>query len=186
MAGVTLYGILWLEGANDLIAVHLQIPLYTTTEIARYAVFIGPVVAFWLTRRICIGLQRRDASMLTHGIETGIIVQLPNGGFEELERPATEEEAALLIEHPPASVTQPRQRHRRERAARTVQSRSAWASSRPGPTTSSSRASRWPRRPTATPMVTAATGTTATARSRAASGPRSARARPSRPTTRAE
>jgi ubiquinol-cytochrome c reductase cytochrome b subunit len=108
MAGVTLYGILWLEGANDLIAVHFQIPLYTTTEIARYAVFIGPVVVFWLTRRICIGLQRRDASMLTHGIETGIIRQLPNGGFEELERPATEEEAALLIEHPPASVTQPR------------------------------------------------------------------------------
>jgi ubiquinol-cytochrome c reductase cytochrome b subunit len=64
-------------------------------------------VAFWATRRICIGLQRRDASMLTHGIETGIIVQLPNGGFVELERPPTEEEAALLIEPPPASVTQP-------------------------------------------------------------------------------
>jgi ubiquinol-cytochrome c reductase cytochrome b subunit len=107
MAGVVLYGVLWLEGANDLIAMHFQIPLYTTTEIARYAVFIGPAVAFWATRRICIGLQRRDSSMLTHGIETGIIRQLPNGGFEELERPATEEEAALLIENPPASVTQP-------------------------------------------------------------------------------
>jgi ubiquinol-cytochrome c reductase cytochrome b subunit len=107
MAGITFYGIMWAEGANDLIAVHLQIPLYTTTEIARYAVFIGPVVAFWATRRICIGLQRRDASMLSHGVETGIIRQLPNGGFEELERPVTEEEAGLLIEHPPVSVTQP-------------------------------------------------------------------------------
>ena len=108
IAGITFYGIMWAEGANDLIAMHLQIPLYTTTEIARYAIFIGPVVAFWVTRRICIGLQRRDASMLSHGVETGIIRQQPNGGFEELERPVTEEEAGVLIQLPPASVTQPR------------------------------------------------------------------------------
>ena len=87
MAGVTFYGVLWLEGANDIIAVHLQIPLYTTTEISRYAIFIGPVIAFWVTRRICFGLQRRDAAMLTHGVETGIISQLPNGAFVEAERP---------------------------------------------------------------------------------------------------
>jgi ubiquinol-cytochrome c reductase cytochrome b subunit len=108
IAGVVFYGVMWLEGANDLIAEHLQIPLYTTTEVARYAVFIGPVVAFWATRRICIGLQRRDAAMLEHGVETGIIQQLPNGGFVEAERPVTEEEAAALIELPPASVTEPR------------------------------------------------------------------------------
>ncbi len=108
IAGVVFYGVMWLEGANDLIAEHLQIPLYTTTEVARYAVFIGPVVAFWVTRRICIGLQRRDAAMLEHGVETGIIQQLPNGGFVEAERPVTEEEAAALIELPPASVTEPR------------------------------------------------------------------------------
>ncbi len=133
MAGVVLYGVLWLEGANDLIAVHLQIPLYTTTEIARYAVFIGPAVAFWATRRICIGLQRRDASMLTHGIETGIIVQLPNGGFEELERPATEEEAALLIEHAAGVGHAAPQRHRRERAARSVPPRIGGPAPGPGP-----------------------------------------------------
>jgi ubiquinol-cytochrome c reductase cytochrome b subunit len=108
MAGVVFYGIMWLEGANDLIAVHLQIPLYTLTEIARYAIFIGPVIAFWVTRRLCIGLQRRDASMLAHGVETGIIHQLPNGAFVEAERPVTPAEAAALIELPPASVTEPR------------------------------------------------------------------------------
>jgi ubiquinol-cytochrome c reductase cytochrome b subunit len=102
MAGVTFYGILWLEGANDLIAVHFQIPLYETTEVARYAIFIGPVIAFWVTRRICIGLQRRDAQMLEHGVETGIIRQLPNGAFVEAERPLDEDEAAELIARPPA------------------------------------------------------------------------------------
>jgi len=102
MAGITIYGILWLEGANDLIADHFQIPLYTTTEIARWAIFIGPVIAFWATRRICFGLQRRDASMLSHGVETGIIQQLPNGAFVELERPLTEAEVAEIAAPPPA------------------------------------------------------------------------------------
>ena len=108
MAGVVFYGIMWLEGANDLIAVHLQIPLYELTEFARYAVFIGPVVAFWITRRLCIGLQRRDAAMISHGVESGIIQQLPNGGFVEAERPLTEREMAEMVELPPATVTVPR------------------------------------------------------------------------------
>ena len=107
MAGVVLYGVLWLEGANDMIAMHFADPAvhHDRDRPVRGVHRAGGGVLG--TRRICIGLQRRDASMLTHGIETGIIVQLPNGGFEELERPPTEEEAALLIEHPPASVTQP-------------------------------------------------------------------------------
>jgi ubiquinol-cytochrome c reductase cytochrome b subunit len=66
-------------------------------------------VAFWVTRRICIGLQRRDASMLEHGVETGIIRQLPNGAFVELERPVTEEEAAELISAPPTPLALPRE-----------------------------------------------------------------------------
>ncbi len=102
MAGITIYGILWLEGANDIIADHLQIPLYLTTEIARWAIFIAPVIVFWATRRICFGLQRRDASMLTHGVETGIIQQLPNGAFVELERPLDEGEVAEIAAPPPA------------------------------------------------------------------------------------
>ena len=110
MAGITIYGILWLEGANDIIAVHLQIPLYLTTEIARWAIFIGPVIVFWATRRICFGLQRRDASMLTHGVETGIIRQLPNGAFVELERPLSEGEVAEIAApspSPTAAITAP-------------------------------------------------------------------------------
>ncbi|HEY6498768.1 MAG TPA: ubiquinol-cytochrome c reductase cytochrome b subunit, partial [Streptosporangiaceae bacterium] len=107
MAGVVFYAIMWLEGANDLIADHLQISLYTTTEFARYAVFIGPVVAFWVTRRICIGLQRRDASMISHGVESGIIQQLPNGGFIEVERPLSEAELAAMVSPPPAPLTLP-------------------------------------------------------------------------------
>ena len=87
MAAVTFYGILWLEGANDVIADHLDISLYLTTEIARYAIFIGPVVAYWVTKRICLGLQRKDLHLLEHGVETGIIRQLPTGEYIEETRP---------------------------------------------------------------------------------------------------
>jgi ubiquinol-cytochrome c reductase cytochrome b subunit len=96
MAGVTFYGIMWLEGANDIIARWLDISLYVTTEVARYAIFIGPVVAYWVTKRICLGLQRKDNHLLEHGVETGIIRQLPSGEYIELTRPVSEEKRAIL------------------------------------------------------------------------------------------
>jgi ubiquinol-cytochrome c reductase cytochrome b subunit len=96
MAGVTFYGILWLEGANDIVARFLNISLYLTTEIARYAIFIGPVVAYWVTKRICLGLQRKDNHLLEDGVETGIIRQLPNGEYIEVTRPVSEEMRAVL------------------------------------------------------------------------------------------
>jgi ubiquinol-cytochrome c reductase cytochrome b subunit len=96
IAAVTFYGVLWAEGANDVIADKLQIPLYTITWIARVTIFVGPAIAFIVTRRICLGLQRKDRALLEHGLETGIIRQLPNGQFIEVERPLTEEERAPL------------------------------------------------------------------------------------------
>jgi len=96
MAVVTFYGVLWLEGANDIIADQLQIPLYTLTWIARVAVFVGPAVAYWVTKRICLGLQRKDAHLLEHGVETGIIRQLPSGEYVELTKPVDEDMRAVL------------------------------------------------------------------------------------------
>jgi len=96
MAGVTFYGIMWLEGANDIVARFLNISLYLTTEIARYAIFIGPVVAYWVTKRTCLGLQRKDVHLLEHGVETGIIRQLPDGEYIEVTKPVPEEKLAVL------------------------------------------------------------------------------------------
>ena len=87
IAVITWYGVMWLEGANDVIADHFNISLYLTTEIARYAVVIGPIVAYIVTKRICLGLQRKDAEMLLHGYETGIIYQRPSGEYIEIHAP---------------------------------------------------------------------------------------------------
>jgi len=93
---VCFVGVLLAEGANDVIADKLDIPLYTVTWIARVAVFVVPIGAYFVTKRICLGLQRKDAELLTHGVEMGIIRQLPSGEFVEDARPLTDEERAVV------------------------------------------------------------------------------------------
>ena len=97
VAAITFYSIMLLEGANDLIADHLDIPLYTVTWIARFAWFLGPAIAYYVTKRICLGLQRKDWALLEHGLETGIIRQMPSGEFIEVERPVSEERRAMIL-----------------------------------------------------------------------------------------
>ena len=87
VAAITFYGVLWIEGANDVVADKLQIPLYTVTWIARVAVIVGPIIAYVITKRICLGLQRKDREELLHGYESGIIRQLPDGEFIEVHQP---------------------------------------------------------------------------------------------------
>jgi ubiquinol-cytochrome c reductase cytochrome b subunit len=96
VAVITFYGILWAEGADDIIGNTLHISLELITEIARYAVLIGPVAAYLVTWRICLGLQRRDLRLLEHGVETGIIRQLPSGGYVAETRPLARQERAAL------------------------------------------------------------------------------------------
>jgi ubiquinol-cytochrome c reductase cytochrome b subunit len=108
VAAICFYGIMWAEGANDVLADKLQIPLYTITWIARVAVFVVPIGAYFVTKRICLGLQRQDAGLLTHGVEIGIIRQLPSGEFIEEERPLTEEERAVVVsKHVPPALPGP-------------------------------------------------------------------------------
>jgi len=96
MAVITGYGIMWAEGANDLIADHLDVPLYWITWAARVGIFVGPVIAYIITKRICLGLQRKDSHLIEHGVETGIIRQLPGGEFVEETRPVDDERLAVL------------------------------------------------------------------------------------------
>ena len=59
-AGITFYGLLQAAAANDQIAYHLKLDLYTVTWIFRIAVIAGPLLACTLTQRICLGLTRRE------------------------------------------------------------------------------------------------------------------------------
>jgi ubiquinol-cytochrome c reductase cytochrome b subunit len=88
VAGITLYGLLWAAAANDEIAYHLQIPLYTVTWMFRVLVLTGPALAFALTRMVCHTMEARRRDEATRGIETGQIVMTPEGGFTEIREPA--------------------------------------------------------------------------------------------------
>jgi ubiquinol-cytochrome c reductase cytochrome b subunit len=97
IAVITFYGILWAEGANDLLADFFNVPLYWITWAARVGIFVGPVIAYIITKRICLGLQRKDNHLIEHGVETGIVRQLPGGEFIEETRPVDEESLAVLL-----------------------------------------------------------------------------------------
>jgi ubiquinol-cytochrome c reductase cytochrome b subunit len=95
------YGVLWTSGGNDVIASTFHISLNATTWIFRVAIVTGPFLAYVVTRWICLGLQARDRHTVEHGVETGVIVRGPDGGFTEVERPATEEDKARLAPSAP-------------------------------------------------------------------------------------
>ncbi|PSK90554.1 menaquinol-cytochrome c reductase cytochrome b subunit precursor [Murinocardiopsis flavida] len=96
VAAITFYGVLWLAGSNDILSHTFSISLYTTTYIFRVAVLVGPVLAFIIAKRICLGLQRRDRETLEHGYESGTIQQLPSGEFIEVHKESSENMVHVL------------------------------------------------------------------------------------------
>ncbi|WP_219465704.1 cytochrome bc1 complex cytochrome b subunit [Nonomuraea rhizosphaerae] len=96
MAALTFYGILWLLGANDLIAANFHISLNWTTYIGRVLIFVGPALAYLVTYRICLGLQRADAGVIGHGVESGVVKRLSHGEFVEVHAPLADDIEAQL------------------------------------------------------------------------------------------
>ncbi|GEP33014.1 cytochrome bc1 complex cytochrome b subunit [Nocardioides szechwanensis] len=96
VALMTFYGLMWAAGGNDIIAIKLHLSINQITYFMRAAVFIGPVIAFFITRRWCISLQRHDEQKLLHGYETGIIMRSAEGGYSERHLPISDEAAYKL------------------------------------------------------------------------------------------
>ncbi|HYH33747.1 MAG TPA: cytochrome bc complex cytochrome b subunit [Nocardioides sp.] len=84
---LTFYIVLMLSGANDVIAERFDISLNAMTWAGRIGVLILPPIAYVLTYRICLGLQKHDREVLEHGLETGVIRRLPHGEFIEVHQP---------------------------------------------------------------------------------------------------
>ena len=104
VAGLTFYGLLVAAAANDQIAYHLHLDLYTVTWIFRVLVLAGPVLAFLLTRMICHALADRRRDEELHGRETGRIVMNPQGGYTEIREPARRAAPPRAIPHEPATT----------------------------------------------------------------------------------
>ena len=79
-----------ISGANDVIADKFNISLNAMTWAGRIGIVVIPIAAYYLTHRICLGLQQHDREVLAHGIETGILRRDAEGRFYEVHQPLSE------------------------------------------------------------------------------------------------
>lgn len=107
VAAITFYGALWGAASADLIATHFVVGLEATIHFFQTAAILGPIIAFEITRRVAIGLQRKDQELLLHGYETGRIVRLPGGEYVEVHSALTPHERWRLIRDEDAATTRP-------------------------------------------------------------------------------
>ncbi|MDH6449232.1 MULTISPECIES: cytochrome bc complex cytochrome b subunit [unclassified Streptomyces] len=99
VAWLSLYVVLLIGGGNDIVATHLHLSINAITWFVRVSVFVVPVLAFIVTKRICLGLQRRDRDKVLHGRETGTIRRLPHGEYVEVHEPLAQEQLHTLTQH---------------------------------------------------------------------------------------
>ncbi|WP_432195167.1 cytochrome bc1 complex cytochrome b subunit [Streptomyces sp. bgisy027] len=98
-AWLSLYAVLLIGGGNDIVATHLHLSINVITWFVRIAVFVAPVLTYVVTKRICLGLQRRDRDMVLHGRETGTVKRLPHGEYIEVHEPLTQGRLHTLTQH---------------------------------------------------------------------------------------
>jgi ubiquinol-cytochrome c reductase cytochrome b subunit len=101
VAYLTAFLILVLAGSNDLIATHFHLSINDITWTFRVLFFVAPPLAFWITKRICLSLQRKDRELVLHGHETGRIVRFASGEYIEVHKPLDAHERWLRVQHEP-------------------------------------------------------------------------------------
>ncbi len=100
VAAMSVYAMFWLSGGNDILAIRFHVSLNQVTEVMRVMVFLAPpILAFIITKRICLGLQRKDQERLLHGSETGTMMRTADGGYYEPHLPISHDEAWTLTQH---------------------------------------------------------------------------------------
>ncbi|WP_116210225.1 cytochrome b [Streptomyces olivoreticuli] len=87
VAGIVFYAVLLAAGGNDVVAYSFRVSIDTLTWIFRAGVVLGPVVAFLVTKRMCLALQDHDRLTLAEGEESGEVEQSVHGGLGEGHRP---------------------------------------------------------------------------------------------------
>jgi ubiquinol-cytochrome c reductase cytochrome b subunit len=106
-AGVTFYAVLWAGAASDLVATHFRTTIEGVILTLQILLIVGPIAAFWMTKKIALALQRKDRELVLHGYESSRIVRLPGGEYREIHTPLDEFEQWKLVsfdEYAPAQL----------------------------------------------------------------------------------
>jgi ubiquinol-cytochrome c reductase cytochrome b subunit len=97
-AGVIFYAVLWAAASSDLIATHFMLTMEGVIHTLQALLFIGPILGYFVTKRICLALQKKDREIVLHGFESGRIVRLPGGEFIEVHQPVDKYDRWKLID----------------------------------------------------------------------------------------
>ena len=98
-AGVTFYAVMWAAASSDLIATHFKLSIESVTYSIQALFFLGPVIAYVVTKRVCLALQKKDREIALHGYESGRIVRLPGGEYIEVHEQLDEYDRWKLVSY---------------------------------------------------------------------------------------
>jgi len=88
-----------LNGGNDIIATTFNLTINQMMWFSRIGILVLPPIAFVVTKRLCLSLQRADRDLVLHGRETGTLMRMPSGEFVEIHEPISAEKAWTLTQH---------------------------------------------------------------------------------------
>jgi ubiquinol-cytochrome c reductase cytochrome b subunit len=88
-----------INGGNDIIATTFDLTINQIMWFSRIGIVVLPPLAFVITKRLCLSLQRADRDLVLHGRETGRLVMMEHGEFVEVHEPISAEKAWLLTQH---------------------------------------------------------------------------------------
>jgi ubiquinol-cytochrome c reductase cytochrome b subunit len=97
VAAIVFYCVLWAAAGADTIAYVFHLGAESLLITLQLALIVGPPLAYTVTQRICLGLQRKDREIAEHGYETGRIVRMPGGEYMEVHEPVSEAERLRLV-----------------------------------------------------------------------------------------
>ncbi|MBG6059283.1 ubiquinol-cytochrome c reductase cytochrome b subunit [Cryobacterium sp. MP_M5] len=98
-AGVTFYAALWATASSDIIATHFSVTMEGVIHTMQFLTIVGPFIAFFVAKRVCLALQKKDREIVLHGYESGRIVRLPGGEYIEVHQPIDEYERWKLVSY---------------------------------------------------------------------------------------
>jgi ubiquinol-cytochrome c reductase cytochrome b subunit len=96
---ISFYLILFFAAGNDLIAIKMGLSINDITRALQVMLIVVPPLAYWVTKRIALSLQRHDRDLVLHGRESGRLVRTAEGKFFEVHEPLPEHERWALVQH---------------------------------------------------------------------------------------
>lgn len=88
VAILVFYLVLFVAGGNDVLAANFKVSVNSITNALRVLIFLGPVVSWYVTYRLCNELSARDRARAEAGTPApsepaAILTRTPDGGFVE-------------------------------------------------------------------------------------------------------